>query len=158
LACPPHHVGLLADYSFVYASRGLITGATLCWLLLGYINQVTTSLLNQLGGYPKEAASKVLYTRQSKVDFYSRILKSAPRGNLKSTLVASSPTSVAYYVCKLRWNIAVSGPHVLATMVPSRSGGNSTLGLKSMAQVLKPTPVAEVDANSRTQAHSCCTS
>jgi hypothetical protein len=29
----------------------------------------------------------------------------------------------------------------------ARSGGNSTLGLKSMAQVLKPTPVAQVDAN-----------
>jgi hypothetical protein len=36
---------------------------------LGYINQVTTSLLHQLGGYPKEAASKVRNTRQSKVDF-----------------------------------------------------------------------------------------
>jgi hypothetical protein len=30
--------------------------------------------------------------------------------------------------------------------------------LKSMAQVLKPTPVAQVDANSRTQAHSGGTS
>jgi hypothetical protein len=28
------------------------------------------------------------------------------------------------------------------------------MGLKSMAQVLKPTPVALVDANGRTQAHS----
>jgi hypothetical protein len=36
----------------------------------------------------------------------------------------------------------------------ARSGGNRILGLKSMAQVLKPTPVAQVDANSRTQAHS----
>jgi hypothetical protein len=52
LACSPHHVGLLADYSFVYASRRVFTGATLCCLLLGYINQVTTSLLHQLGGYP----------------------------------------------------------------------------------------------------------
>jgi hypothetical protein len=32
------------------------------------------------------------------------------------------------------------------------------LGLKSMAQVLKPTPVAQVDANGRTQAHSGGTS
>jgi hypothetical protein len=32
------------------------------------------------------------------------------------------------------------------------------LGLKSMAQVLKPTPVAQVDANSRTPAHSGGTS
>jgi hypothetical protein len=38
-------------------------------LVLGYINQVTTSLLHQLGGYPKEVASKVHYARQSKVDF-----------------------------------------------------------------------------------------
>jgi hypothetical protein len=38
------------------------------------------------------------------------------------------------------------------------SGGNRTLGLKSMAQVLKPTPVAQVDANSHTQAHSGGTS
>jgi hypothetical protein len=38
-------------------------------LLLGYINQVTTSLLHELGGYPKEVASKVRYARQSKVDF-----------------------------------------------------------------------------------------
>jgi hypothetical protein len=30
LACSPHHVGLLADYSFVYASRRVFTGATLC--------------------------------------------------------------------------------------------------------------------------------
>jgi hypothetical protein len=28
----------------------------------------------------------------------------------------------------------------------ARSGGNRTLGLKSMAQVLKPTPVAQVDS------------
>jgi hypothetical protein len=33
-------------------------------------------------------------------------------------------------------------------------GGNRTLGLKSMAQVLKPTLVAQVDANGRTQASS----
>jgi hypothetical protein len=30
----------------------------------------------------------------------------------------------------------------------ARSGGNRTLGLKSMAQVLKPTPVAQVDSGS----------
>jgi hypothetical protein len=36
----------------------------------------------------------------------------------------------------------------------ARSGGNHTLGLKSMAQVLKATPVAQVDANGRTQARS----
>jgi hypothetical protein len=38
------------------------------------------------------------------------------------------------------------------------SGGNCTLGLKSMAQVLKPTTVAQVVANGRTQAHSGGTS
>jgi hypothetical protein len=54
----PHHAGPLADYSFVYASRRVFTGATLYRLLLGYIYQVTTSLLHQLGGYPKEEASK----------------------------------------------------------------------------------------------------
>jgi hypothetical protein len=36
--------------------------------------------------------------------------------------------------------------------------GNCTLGLKSMDRVLKPTPVAQVDANGRTQAHSGGTS
>ena len=36
---------------------------------LGTYQQVTTSSLHQLGGYPKEAASKVRYVRQSKVDF-----------------------------------------------------------------------------------------
>jgi hypothetical protein len=36
----------------------------------------------------------------------------------------------------------------------ARSGSNRTLGLKSMARVLKPTPVAQVDANGRTQARS----
>jgi hypothetical protein len=40
----------------------------------------------------------------------------------------------------------------------ARSGGNRTLGLKSMAQVPKPTPVAQVDANGRIQAHSGGTS
>jgi hypothetical protein len=40
----------------------------------------------------------------------------------------------------------------------ARSSGNRTLGLKSMAQVLKPTPVAQVDANGRTKAHSGGTS
>jgi hypothetical protein len=49
----------------------------------------------------------------------SQILKSAPCGNLKSTLVASSLAPAAYYVCKLRWNLPVSGPRVLAMMVPS---------------------------------------
>jgi hypothetical protein len=48
-----------------------------------------------------------------------QLVKSAPCGNFKSTLVAPSPTPAAYYVCKLRWNLAVSGPRVLATMVPS---------------------------------------
>jgi hypothetical protein len=48
-----------------------------------------------------------------------QLLKSAPCGNLKSTLVATSPASVEYYVCKLRWNLAVSGPRVLVTMEPS---------------------------------------
>jgi hypothetical protein len=36
--------------------------------ILGYINQVTTSLLHQLGAYPKEAASKVRSVWQLKVD------------------------------------------------------------------------------------------
>jgi hypothetical protein len=40
----------------------------------------------------------------------------------------------------------------------ARSGGNRFLGLKFMAQVLKPTPVAQVDANGRIQAHSGGTS
>jgi hypothetical protein len=40
----------------------------------------------------------------------------------------------------------------------ARSCGNCTLGLKSMARVLKLTPVVQVDANSRTQAHSGGTS
>jgi hypothetical protein len=48
-----------------------------------------------------------------------QLLKSAPRDNLKSTPVAPSPAPAAYCVCKLRWNLAVSGPLVLATMVPS---------------------------------------
>jgi hypothetical protein len=136
-----------------------------------------------------------------------QLLKSTPYNNLKSTPVASSPAPAAYYMCKLRWNLAVSGPRILATMVPSctwssrsvpwvwnpwprytsrlRShlqvhySGNYTLGLKSMAHVhkstpvapsssllrqlylgseihglvLKPTPVAQVDANCRTQTH-----
>jgi hypothetical protein len=30
LACSPLHVGLLANYSFVYACRRVFTGATLC--------------------------------------------------------------------------------------------------------------------------------
>jgi hypothetical protein len=40
----------------------------------------------------------------------------------------------------------------------ARSGGNCTLGLKCMAQVLKPIPVALVDTNSRIQTHSGGTS
>jgi hypothetical protein len=59
LACSPHHVGLLADYLLLYGSRKVFTGATLYLLHLGYINQVTMSLLHQLGGYPYEADSKV---------------------------------------------------------------------------------------------------
>jgi hypothetical protein len=43
--------------------------ATLYRLLLGYIDQVTTSLLHQLGGYPMEATSKVRSARQSKSRF-----------------------------------------------------------------------------------------
>jgi hypothetical protein len=39
-----------------------------------------------------------------------------PRVGSSST---TSPPSVAYYVRKLRWNLAVSGPRVLATMEPS---------------------------------------
>jgi hypothetical protein len=46
----------------------------------------------------------------------------------------------------------------LRSHLQARSGGNCTLGLKYMGQVLKPTPVAQVDANSRTQAHSGGTS
>jgi hypothetical protein len=48
-----------------------------------------------------------------------QLLKSAPCGNLKSTPVAPSLAPAAYYVCKLQWNLAVSGPRVLAMMVPS---------------------------------------
>jgi hypothetical protein len=44
------------------------------------------------------------------------------------------------------------------SVAQARSGGNRTLGLKSMAQVLKPTPVAQVDANGRVEAHSGGTS
>jgi hypothetical protein len=66
LAYFPHHAG---QHDLVYASQWVFMGATLCLLLLGYINQVTTSLLHQLGGHAKEAASKVRYARQSKVDF-----------------------------------------------------------------------------------------
>jgi hypothetical protein len=40
----------------------------------------------------------------------------------------------------------------------ARFGGNCTLGLKSMAQVLNPTPVAQVNANGRIQAYSGGTS
>jgi hypothetical protein len=39
-------------------------------------------------------ASKVRFTRQSKVDFFSRNSKSAPRGILKSTSVFKSPLKV----------------------------------------------------------------
>jgi hypothetical protein len=38
---------------------------------------------------------------------------------------------------------------LLRSHLQARSGGNHTLCLKSMAQVLKPTPVAQVDANGR---------
>jgi hypothetical protein len=67
----------------------------------------------------------------------------------KSTpVVPSSP---------LRWHPYLGSEiHGLGTQ--ARSGGNCTLGLKSMAQVLKPTPVAQVDANGRIQAHSGGTS
>jgi hypothetical protein len=99
-----------------------------------------------------------------------QLLKSAPCGKLKSTLVAPSLAPTAYCVCKLRWNLVVSGSRILAMMVPrctwsSRSvpwvwdpwprytsqlrshlqvhyDGNRTLVLKSMAQVHKSTPAA----------------
>jgi hypothetical protein len=99
-----------------------------------------------------------------------QLLKSAPCGNLKSTLVTPSLAPATYCVCKLRWKLAVSGPRVLAKMVPSCTwsshyvpwvwnlwprytsrlrahlqvhyGGNHTLSLKSMAQVHKSTRVA----------------
>jgi hypothetical protein len=72
-----------------------------------------------------------------------QLLKSAPCGNLKSTLVAPSLAPAAYCVCKLRWNLAVSGPHVLATMVPGCTWSSCFVrGLKSMVQVHKSTPVA----------------
>jgi hypothetical protein len=47
-----------------------------------------------------------------------QLLKSAPCGNLKSTPVAPSLAPIAYYVCKLRWNLDVSAPRDLATLVP----------------------------------------
>jgi hypothetical protein len=60
------------------------------------------------------------------------------------------------------------GPSTLSTRAPylgSETHGlgtqfdfGRTLGLKSMAQVLRPTLVAQVDTNSRTQAHSGGTS
>jgi hypothetical protein len=127
-----------------------------------------------------------------------QLLKSAPCGNLKLTPIAPSLAPAAYRVCKLRWNLAVSGPRILAMMVSScmwssRSvprvwnpwprytnrfrthlqvhyGGNHTLGLKSMAQVHKSTPVAPSSSlmrqtyfgseihGSDTQAHSGGTS
>jgi hypothetical protein len=113
-----------------------------------------------------------------------QLLKSTPCGNFKSTPVASSPASEAYYVCKLRWNLAVSGPRVLVTMEPSCKWSSRyvpwvqvplvltlrTLGLKSMAQVHKSTPVAPSSSlwrqsylgsgihRSGTQAHSGGTS
>jgi hypothetical protein len=56
------------DYSFVYASQWIFSrelhSADYSW----DIDQVTTSLLHQLGGYPKEATSKVRSARQLKVD------------------------------------------------------------------------------------------
>jgi hypothetical protein len=56
--------------------NGFFMRATLCRLLLGYINQVTTSLLYQFRRYPKVAISKV-----------------HPYGNLKTTLVVSTVRS-----------------------------------------------------------------
>jgi hypothetical protein len=43
----------------VHFSTNFFTRATLCRLLLEYIDQITTSLHHQLGGYPKAATSKV---------------------------------------------------------------------------------------------------
>jgi hypothetical protein len=46
----------------------------------------------------------------------------------------------------------------LQSHLQARSDDNCILCLKFMAQVLKPTPVAQFDANGRTQAHSDGTS
>jgi hypothetical protein len=133
----------------------------------------TTHLCTLLGGFSWELhyadyswgisiKSPRAYFINSGVIPRRQLLKSAPCGNLKSTPVAPSPPLAAYYVCKLRWNLAVSGPRVLATMVPAARGlhtlylgseihgpctqvdysrnlqvhygGNRTLGPKSMAQ------------------------
>jgi hypothetical protein len=69
--------------------------------------------------------------------------------SFKSTTVAPVP-----WVCN-PWHRYTSR---LWSHLQAHSGGNRTLGLKSMAQVLKSTPVAQVDANGRTQAHSGGTS
>jgi hypothetical protein len=72
-----------------------------------------------------------------------------PGRTFKSTTVATAPwvrNPWPRYTSRLRSHIQV------------HYGGNRTLGLKSLAQVLKPTPVAQVGANGRTQAHSSVTS
>jgi hypothetical protein len=63
----------------------------------------------------------------------------------KSTTVATIPWV---------WNPWPSYTSSLRSHPQARSGGNCTLGLKSTAQVLKPTLVAQVDANGRIQAYS----
>jgi hypothetical protein len=89
-----------------------------------------THLCTLLGGFSRELHSADyswgISIKSPRVYFINsgaiprrQLLKSAPCGNLKSTPVASSPALVAYYVCKLRWDLAVSGPRVLATMEPS---------------------------------------
>jgi hypothetical protein len=58
----------------------------------------------------------------------------------------------------LRYSSHSGGTSRLQSHLQVHHGGNRTLGMKSMAQVLKPTPVAQVDANGRIQAHSGGTS
>jgi hypothetical protein len=69
--------------------------------------------------------------------------------SFKTTTVATVPWV---------WNPWPRYTSQLRSHLQARSGGNCILGLKSMAQVLKPTPMAQVDANGRTQAHSGGTS
>jgi hypothetical protein len=104
MACFPHHAGQHADYHS-------------CMLLGGSHESYT--LLTTLGVYRPSHHEPTSSTRG--LSQGSRILKSVLRDNLKSTPVAPSPTSAGYCVCvcKLWWNLAVSGPQVLSTMVPS---------------------------------------
>ena len=55
--------------------NGFFTRATLCQLLLGYIDQVTTILLHELGGHPKEATSKVHSDGTSRLRSHLRPLR-----------------------------------------------------------------------------------